>query len=166
VSRPTDFAGLLRRLLEGAVDFILVGGLAGNVHGSARATYDVDVVYGRSPENLERVVRTLQPLNPYLRGAPAGLPFVFDGDTPRRGLNFTPTTSLGDLDLLGEVTGGTYEQLLPASEIIPLFGLSCRCVTLPALIALKRAAGRGRDREALAELEALREERARGSEQT
>jgi hypothetical protein len=84
VSGPTDFAGLLRSLIDGAVDFILVGGVAGNVHGSARATYDVDVVYGRSDDNLDRLVRTLGPLNPYLRGAPAGLPFVFDVDTLRR----------------------------------------------------------------------------------
>lgn len=78
----------------------------------------------------------------------------------RRGLNFTLTTSAGDLDLLGEVTGaGAYDDLLPASEAVPLFGLSCRCATLDALIRMKRAAGRPRDLEAIAELEALRDER-------
>ena len=76
--RPTDFAALLRQLLESEVEFILVGGLAGNVHGSARATYDLDVVYRRTPDNLERLVRALAPAQPYLRGAPPGLPFVFD----------------------------------------------------------------------------------------
>jgi hypothetical protein len=54
------------------VEFILVGGLAGNVHGSATATYDVDIVYRRTDENLERLVRALTPVEPYLRGAPAG----------------------------------------------------------------------------------------------
>ena len=163
MSGPTDFAGLLRRLIDGAVDFILVGGLAGNVHGSARATYDVDIVYGRSDDNLDRLVRTLGPLNPYLRGAPAGLPFVFDVDTLRRGLNFTLTTSLGDLDLLGEVAGGgTYEELLSLSESVPLFGALCRCVSLAGLLRLKRAAGRPKDLDAIAELEALLEERSAG----
>ncbi len=42
---PTDFAALLQRLLDVEVEFILVGGLAANVHGSARATFDVDVAY-------------------------------------------------------------------------------------------------------------------------
>lgn len=51
--------------------------------------------------------------------------------------------------------------LLPASEEVPLFGLSCRCVTLEALIRMKRAAGRPKYFEALAELEALRDERER-----
>ena len=72
---PTDFIGLLDRLLAGGVEFILVGGVAGNVHGSARATYDIDVVYRRSPDNLVRLVETVAPLRPYLRGAPPEEPF-------------------------------------------------------------------------------------------
>lgn len=160
MKEPTDFAGLLRSLLTADVEFILVGGLAGNVHGSARATYDVDVVYRRSLDNLARIVAALSPLQPYLRGAPPGLPFMFDVDTLRRGLNFSLITTRGDIDLLGDTTGGgTYDELLPSSEEVTLFGLSCRCVTLEALIRMKRAAGRTKDLEAIAELEALREER-------
>jgi predicted nucleotidyltransferase len=157
--KPTDFEGLLRRLLEGGIDFILVGGLAATVHGSARATFDIDVVYDRSPANIDRLVHALAPLSPYLRGAPRGLPFSFDAETVRRGLNFTLETILGDLDLLGEVTGGgQYPDLLPHTEEVSLFGSSCRCVTLEKLIDLKRAAGRPKDNEILAELEALRQE--------
>jgi predicted nucleotidyltransferase len=155
----TDFSKLLRVLLDGAVEFILVGGVAGSLHGAARATYDVDVVYRRSPENMSRLVAALTPYGPYLRGAPAGLPFSFDVQTLRQGLNFTLTTSVGDLDLLGEVTGGgRYEDLLAHSQSIPLLGTSCRCVSLDGLIRIKRAAGRPKDLEAIAELEALRAE--------
>jgi hypothetical protein len=158
----TDFEGLLRRLLEARIEFILVGGLAATVHGSARATFDIDVVYARSRSNIERLVATLAPLNPYMRGAPPGLPFRLDARTMERGLNFTLETTLGDLDLLGEVTGGgTYADLLPDTEEIVVFGFSCRCVTLSKLIALKRATGRPKDNEILAELEGLREERQR-----
>jgi len=63
------------------------------------------VVYGRSPENLGRVVRALGPHAPYLRGAPPGLPFRFDEVTLARGLNFTLTTRLGDIDLRGRSSG-------------------------------------------------------------
>ena len=69
------------------------------------------------------------------------------------------TTSLGDLDLLGEVTGGgRYEVLFAHSQSLPLLGTTCHCVTLEGLIRLKRAAGRPKDLEAIAELEALRTE--------
>lgn len=156
MTAPTDFEGLLRALLGGRVEFVLVGGLAATVHGSTRSTIDVDIVYRRSPDNLARLVAALAPLSPYPRGAPPGLPFRFDVGTVERGLNFTLDTTLGALDLLGEIAGGgRYEDLLPKSEVIRLFGFDCRCVTLEALVALKRAAGRPRDLEALAELEAL-----------
>ncbi len=102
----TDFEGLLGALVGREVEFILVGGLAARAHGSARSTQDVDVVYGRSDENIERVVAALAPLEPSLRGAPPGLPFALDVVTVARGLNFTLTTTRGAIDLLGEITGG------------------------------------------------------------
>jgi hypothetical protein len=156
----TDFEGLIGALVDGAVEVILVGGVAATIHGSARLTRDLDAVYSRAPENIRRLVRALAPHRPYLRGVPPGLPFEWDERTIGRGLNFTLTTSLGDLDLLGEIAGGGgYEALLPHSEIVEVFGRAVRCLTLEWLIRVKRAAGRPRDLEAIAELEILLESR-------
>ena len=147
-------------LARAGVQFIVIGGGAAVAHGSARLTNDVDVVYARDPENIRRLVAALQPHQPYLRSAPPGLPFRWDERTVQAGLNFTLTTTLGDLDVLGEVAGGgTYEQLLPASMEMDFFGARCRFVTLECLIRLKRAAGRPKDLEVIAELQALLEER-------
>ena len=155
----TDFAALLQALANGGVEFILVGGLAARAHGSARSTQDVDVVYARSTANLERLHAALAAYKPYPRGAPPGLPFRWDVETLRAGLNFTLTTELGSLDLLGEIAGGgRYENLLPSTINLELFGVQCTCLALDGLIATKRAAGRPRDFETIAELEALREE--------
>jgi hypothetical protein len=154
-----DFLEILPLLTKAEVEFTLIGGLAATVHGSARFTRDLDVVYARNSLNLARVVKAVTPLNPYLRGAPPGLPFQFDLETLKAGLNFTLTTDLGPLDLLGEVAGGgTYEDLRSHSVTIRFTGVECLCVDLPTLIRLKRAAGRTRDLEAVAELEALQEE--------
>jgi len=156
----TDFKALLRALSGAQVDFILVGGVAAAVHGSARLTLDLDVVYSRHAVNLERLTLALTPYHPYLRGAPRGLPFRWDAATLARGLNFTLTTDLGDIDLLGEIVGGgSYGDLLPHSTTIQVFGVECRCLGLERLIHVKRAAGRPKDLEAIAELEAIREER-------
>src|SRR5947199_2122071 len=84
------------------VRFIVVGGWAAIIHGAARTTNDVDVVYARDADNIRNLVAALRPQHPYLRGAPPGLPFRWDEHTVQAGLNFTLTTSLGDLDLLGE----------------------------------------------------------------
>jgi predicted nucleotidyltransferase len=153
-------ADALGRLAHAGVEFVVVGGVAGIAHGAARLTQDLDVVYRRSPENLARLVEALAPLSPYLRGAPPGLPFRWDVATLERGLNFTLITAVGDLDLLGEVAGGgTFEALEPESRTLEAFGLNFLCIDLPALIRLKRAAGRPKDLEAIAELEILLEER-------
>lgn len=158
----TSFGTLLRALAHGRVDFIVVGGIAAAVHGASRSTYDLDVVYARSSENIERLADAVGPLEPYLRGAPPGLPFRLDRTTIGRGLNFTLVTSAGDLDLLGEIVGGGgYAELLPHSEPVTVFGVECRCLSLDALIAVKRAAGRVKDFEVLAELEAIRDEKRR-----
>src|SRR5262245_13921073 len=101
-----NFREVLPLLCGHQVRFIVIGGGAAIAHGAARATYDVDLVYARDTDNLRALVAALQPHQPYLRGAPPGLPFRWDERTIQSGLNFTLTTALGDLDLLGEVTGG------------------------------------------------------------
>ena len=154
---------ILEILVLGRVEFIVVGGVAAWLHGAARITVDVDVVYSRDDANMRRLVAALAPLSPYPRGAPPGLAFQWDVRTVSHGLNFTLVTSLGSLDVLGEVAGGTYETLLPRSTEIDIGGFRIRCVDLPTLIRLKRAAGRPKDFEAIAELELLLEEqRKRG----
>jgi predicted nucleotidyltransferase len=52
-----------------------------------------------------------------------------------------------------------FREILPFSEEITVFGVQCRVVTLERLIQLERAAGRPRDLDAVAELQALLEER-------
>ncbi len=103
-------------------------------------------------------MNALAPHGPYLRGAPPDLPFRFDIGTLRAGGNFTLTTGLGWIDLFAEIAGGgTYENLLPHSILVPIFKVQCRVLDLEALISAKRAAGRPKDFEAGAELELLLE---------
>ena len=155
-----DLELALQELSRAGVEFIIVGGVAAAIHGSARVTQDLDIVYARTSENIARLAAVLAPYRPYLRGAPPGLPFRWDAETIRRGLNFTLTTALGDLDLLGEIVGGgTYADLFPHSQVAKVSGVEYRCLGLAHLIHVKRAAGRPKDFEAIAELEALREER-------
>ena len=156
----TDFGQLLGVFSRHQVRFIIIGGFAATAHGSAFLTVDLDVVYDRTAENVARLVEALAPLSPYLRGAPPGLPFRLDADTVASGLNFPLTTTAGDLDLLGEAAGGgTYDGLSSHTETRQVLGVECRFVDLDTLIRLKRAAGRPKDLERIAELETLRSQR-------
>ena len=157
-----DYQRTLAVLVSAGVDFIIVGGAAATAHGSVRLTLDLDIVYSRQKENIKRLTEALRPLHPKLRGAPENLPFLWDEETLTKGLNFTLTTSLGWLDLLGEITsGGTYEDLVSDSVRIDVLGNECLCLGLRRLIEVKQAAGRRKDLEAIEELQVILEEQTR-----
>lgn len=104
-------------------------------------------------------MEALAPIHPRLRGAPEGLPFFFDTQTLRNGLNFTLVTDEGELDLLGEVTGvGGYGDLALQAVQTDLYGSPVKLMALEDLIRAKAAAGRPKD---LLDLEALRALKAR-----
>lgn len=153
-----EFDKALRLFREHDVKFIIIGGAAAIAHGSSRLTQDLDLLYARDEINLKNIVSALKGQHPYLRGAPPNLPFLWDIETLRQGLNFTLITDLGSIDLLGEIVGGgTYEKLLPNSSLISIFGTECRCLSLEQLIQTKQAAGRPKDLEAVAELKMIQQ---------
>jgi hypothetical protein len=150
------------------VECVIVGGVAATLHGSSLTTRDLDVCYNRVSENLTRLIQALRSVNARLRGAPEGLPFILDEETLRRGLNFTFQTDIGDLDLLGEMAGvGGYTEASENADVMELFGYRYQVLSLPKLIAAKRAAGRTKDLLVLPELEAILEfSEARGNRLT
>lgn len=156
---PGNFAYFLPQLAKHRVNFVLIGGGASIAHGLARTTYDVDIIYSRDLGNLERLVTALEGIELYCRGTPPGLPCQWDTMTLKNGLNFTLTSNCGDIDLLGEAAGqGTWEALQDGIEVMDLYGHPTNVVTLSKLIELKRAAGRPKGFDVLAELQALQEE--------
>jgi len=153
---------ILRGLHDAQVECVVVGGVAANLLGSPRITGDLDICYDPTPENRERLAPLLAGWHAYLRGVEPGLPFTMDARMLRDCPVMTLVTDLGDLDVMDRVAGiGEYPAVRSASAEHCLQGIHLRVLTLDALIAAKRAAGRRKDREALLELEALREERRR-----
>jgi hypothetical protein len=143
---------------DAGVEFMVIGGAAMGLQGSAHLTKDIDFCYARTAKNTERLAQALEPFHPVLRGAPQGLPFRFDAKTIARGLNFTLSTDLGDLDFLGEVSGlGSFQDVLGASDVKSVGGVECRVLSLEGLIKSKTAAGRPRDLYVLPELRGLNE---------
>ena len=140
------------------VEFVIIGGIAVRSHGTGYVTEDLDICYSRKTENLKKIADVLGPLKPRPRGFPDDLPFVFDWSTLQHGTNFTFRTTLGDIDLLGEVSGvGAYDDLLKESIVVDLDGFPARILSVDALIKAKEAAGRAKDESGLKILYALRE---------
>lgn len=149
-----------------AIECVIVGGVAGTLHGSAIPTTDLDVCYSRTATNLQKLATALKSVNARLRNAPSNLPFLLDAETFRKGLNFTFVTDIGDLDLLGEVRGiGYYDKAVEGASSFELLGYTFKVIALDKLILAKRTAGRAKDMVAVAELEALLDGKTNPDEQ-
>ena len=153
-----NFEIVIQRLCDSGVDFVVIGGWAAIFHGSAYVTNDLDICYSRDRNNLTKLALALAPYHPRPRGFPDGLTFVWDTATLANGTIFTLTSQLGSIDLLAEVAGiGTFEDVYAASVELEAFDRRIRTLSLPSLIAAKRAAGRPKDLLILPELEGLLE---------
>ncbi|PYS56183.1 MAG: hypothetical protein DMG13_00780 [Acidobacteria bacterium] len=152
-------------LLSEGVEFIVVGGQAEWLFGSARPTFDVDLCYRRTRENLRRLASALRKLKPSLRNAPPDLPFQIDEQSLALGCNFTFDTPFGDLDLLGFLEPiGDFEAISAGAESMDLGGLSVKVINLDDLIRIKEYIRRPKDQESLFQLRAIKKIRAEHSD--
>lgn len=157
-SPPLDATEILRGLASSGTDFVVIGGVATILHGSARAfTKDVDITYDRGNANLKLLGEALVKLGCRLRGPQVTLPFVADERTLDRIEVLTLTTPLGWLDVLARPSGAPpYRTLRRRAERLALEGFTVLVASLEDMIAMKREAGRTRDLADAEELEAIR----------
>lgn len=152
------FGVAVQALCDAGVDFVVIGGVAGNLHGSATVTFDLDICFSRNSANLPRLVQALAPFHPRPREFPANLPFIWDAATLRNASVFTLDTDLGKVDLLAEVLGvGSFDEVKACAVEVEAYGRRFAALNLPGLIQAKRATGRPKDLSALPELESLLE---------
>ncbi len=100
-SRPLDALQVLAALARHAVEYVLIGGAAMQVHGHVRTTQDVDVIANWTTQNMSRLGAALRDLDARLRGIDADL-LAIDLTDPRQlldGGNFLLHTRHGDLDV-------------------------------------------------------------------
>ena len=156
--RPEE---LLRLLVERDVRFVVIGGFAAQAHGSPSLTGDLDIVPSWDGENLQKVAEILDAIAAVRHGLPVEAPAMprLDARTLRAGSVFTLNSRYGRIDLLSNPDPGLdYAALLRNAIAIELFGVRVHAAGIDDLIAMKRAAGRPKDRVELEILGALREE--------
>jgi predicted nucleotidyltransferase len=147
---------LLQRLADSRVDFVVVGGFAGVLHGSALVTRDLDICAVLTPENIESLRETLKDLNPRHRMTPQNLSFL---NIPKPGesvRNLYLQTDWGAIDILSSITGlGDFESIRANSETIEIAGKKFRLLSLSDLVRAKESLGREKDILAAKELRAI-----------
>ena len=147
------------RLVEGEVDFVVVGGIAAVVHGSVgvhAATSTSPMPPTREPRSARQ--RSWWTSTRRLRGVTDDVPFVPDGRT----LRHTRVLTLDDarsaaIDLLAQPDGSPVYETAPrrARGTRSVAGVRVQVASLEDLIAMKKAAGRLKDLVAVEELEAI-----------
>ena len=154
---------MLAGLVAARVRFVVVGGVAGALHGSERVTNDLDIVYdARNPPTVKALATLLAEWDAYPRAVERGLPFIMDARTLSAAPILTLVTREGDLDVLDRIDGvGDYAKVAAHVERMTAFGIAFDVLDLPTLIRAKRATARPKDQEAMLELEVLQEERKR-----
>lgn len=149
---------LLQRLIEADVDFVIVGGIGGVLHGSSLVTRDLDVCAVLTAENLEKLRATFRDLHPTHRLTTNRLSFL---ENPEPGValkNLYLQTDFGPLDLMSSITGvGDYARVAASASEVELFGHQVRVISIEDLIAAKEALGRDKDLLAAKELRAILE---------
>jgi predicted nucleotidyltransferase len=157
-SLTPEFREIIQLITERSIRFVIIGGIAMRLHGSAHITQDVAFSYARDKENLKSLSAALREKNARLRGVPEDLPFVLDEYTFRNTQNLTLMTDLGEIDLLAVPDGiDSFEGLLERSVAMDLGeGLVVQVASLDDLIAMKHAANRPKDQSHLYELLALK----------
>jgi hypothetical protein len=151
-------AALVRALVDGGVDFVIVGGVAVVLQAMPRFTKDLDICYSTAEDNLDVLGGVLVGLAARLRGIADAVPFVPDSRTLRQTQILCLTTPVGDIDLLVDPDGAPgYETLRERASVMELSGRAVRVASIEDMLAMKRAAGRPQDLTDIESLEVARE---------
>ena len=161
-----NLGNILQSLVNHTVDFIIVGEVACYFHGWKHISPKLEFLHSRSKENLRKLVNALLPFKPSPRGFHQDSPFILNETTLQNGIEFKFSTEIGDIDLLGEITGiGNFIEVEKMSAPIELYGYKIKILSLDGLIKAKRESGQAKDLLILSELEALREAIAESDEE-
>lgn len=153
----SDSRNLLQRLASAGVEFAIVGGYAGVVHGCTYVTQDIDICCDFSPANLLALQRALCDVHPVHRMTPGRKALELTAENAAEFKNLYLDTDIGRLDCLSQIDGlGNYEQVKRACERVEVEGVQFHVLAIDSLIAAKQAMNRPRDREAIRQLQAIK----------
>lgn len=161
MSEPLDPERIFAVLERHRVEYILIGGLAALLHGSALITNDADICPGRSRANLERLAAALRELGASVRATTetGGVAFACDAEFLERVQMLNLETSAGQFDIAFAPAGFDGYDALEASAVeYDIDGIRVRVAALPDIIRSKETANRLKDQAALPHLYALEDE--------
>jgi predicted nucleotidyltransferase len=164
--RPLDLRELFRVLAEQGVDYLVIGGVAAQVHGRRRTTKDLDVTPAPDPENFERLAAALVTLEARPVEVDLGASIPIPTAEQLRLAPIVPplSTRHGELHILNEVPGSSvYAEMRARALTIDLDGIAIQIIGLDDLIRMKQTLGRPSDIEDVQALATVARREARSA---
>lgn len=163
--RPLDLGELIAVLARHDVEYLVIGGVAAQVHGHRRTTMDLDLTPDPRMENLRRLGMALAELEASPRDTGAEKAEIPVSDPERLAIAAVVPPLLtrhGQVHILKEPKGGRgFDEMRERALVVDLDGSQVAIVSLDDLIRMKRAAGRPADLDDIAALtEVERQKRA------
>jgi phage replication-related protein YjqB (UPF0714/DUF867 family) len=135
---PQDFKEFLNLLRANGVEYLLIGAYAVGYHGYPRATRDMDIWIAATPENADRMVKTLR---------------EFGFDTPQLTtellLRSNNILRMGEepmrIEIMNSASGVEFEECYAQKVTDMLDGVLVNLISLNHLKTNKKASGRLKD---------------------
>jgi hypothetical protein len=157
-----ELLNLVDRLHNGGVEFIIIGGLAGIIHGTTRVTQDVDICCRFTPENLLKLFAAIKNTHPVHRMSPKRPVLVLNPQNVNKFKNLYLDTDIGQLDCLDEVQGvGKFDEVCKNAIPVKIGRKVYQVLNLDALIKSKESLNRSQDRQDILQLQAIKETKQR-----
>jgi len=153
-----DLPNLVDMLSDAGVEFVIIGGLAGIIHGSTRTTQDIDICCKFTPENLSKLFTAIKNANPVHRMSPNRPVLVLNSQNADKFKNLYLDTDIGQLDCLGEVQGiGSFDEVCKNAISVHIGGKNYQVLSLDALIKSKKSLNRPIDKQDVIQLQAIKQ---------
>jgi len=161
---------IFQTFAEVDLQFVVIGGVAVNLHGYSRATFDLDIVIPLTDQEIHKFIKAVRKLG-FIPNIPVSIEDLASQQKRRQWIEqknlivfsvYNPKTPAEVVDVMIDVPL-PIETLFQNSILIDFKSLKILVADIPSLIQLKKTSGRQRDKidiKALRKIEELHRERA------
>lgn len=160
-----DYLGIAKRLDEAAIRYIVVGGVAVNIHGIPRMTYDLDLLVDMEDENLRRLLAILDEWG-FRPKIPVDIMDLANAEKRKEWIEgkgmkafnlVNEDWALSEIDIIIDAPVD-YEKARPGAIRVAVAGVEIPVISIDDLIRMKEVTGRAQDEADIRYLKQVRDE--------
>lgn len=161
---------ILREFYNNKVHYIIVGGIALNLHGVPRATFDLDIIIAWEEENIRKIENILHALN-FKPMVPVKLSDLNKKEKREELIHkkhmiafnfYNPDDPLEEIDIIIK-EDSDFNKLFKRKKVIRIDDFEIYLISLEDLIKLKKGSKRFKDKEDMKNLMLIKQIKEKGN---